>query len=367
MAERNSGDNRRRDRERVMVQEGIELWNRKKDDQWHQKIRDQRELRDMLSKYSPWGRPGCGAPNPDSIRKRKLQLEGLYPDQDKNCSAVSLGRPGGGAPQRTPSGHVNTLYREDPLLRFQPNEPARKCVDNVLRYRRDVQEKQVYKQQLGEYKQQLDSMVQERRRMQNEEVRRKLEQDKQLWMARSPWGRPGPGGVLWRDPGTIGLNFFYSLVCAHQLVFASTLHFLGWSDETTMRCLENQRRRDVTRYDHANNDEVCGGVELVPLLARRRPTAERHPLTSTDVTRIRSTPGKWIVQPETSSEYTRELTRQVVTKQQQLQESRQKDFESSRRHFETWQHLWGRPGHGAPREVKVKANLDALLHHITVK
>jgi hypothetical protein len=43
--ERNSGDARRRERERIMVQEGTELWKQKKEDQWAQKIREQREVR----------------------------------------------------------------------------------------------------------------------------------------------------------------------------------------------------------------------------------------------------------------------------------------------------------------------------------
>jgi len=49
------------------------------------------------------------------------------------------------------------------------------------------------------------------------------------------------------------------------------------------------------------------------------------------------------------------------------QQSRQEEMESSRRHFETWQQFWGRPGHGAPREVKVKGNIDVLLHRLPVK
>ena len=49
------------------------------------------------------------------------------------------------------------------------------------------------------------------------------------------------------------------------------------------------------------------------------------------------------------------------------QQARQEEMESSRRHFETWQQFWGRPGHGAPREVKVKGNIDVLLHRLPVK
>ena len=37
--------------------------------------------------------------------------------------------------------------------------------------------------------------------------------------------------------------------------------------------------------------QMLGGVELVPLLARRRAAAERHPLSSTDVTKTRNVNG----------------------------------------------------------------------------
>jgi hypothetical protein len=66
---------------------------------------------------------------------------------------LGLGRSWGGTPQRGNSGQQkqqNSAYKADPILRFQFNEPVRRCVDNVLRYRRNNQEKQAYRQELGE-------------------------------------------------------------------------------------------------------------------------------------------------------------------------------------------------------------------------
>ncbi|KAJ8880140.1 hypothetical protein PR048_016603 [Dryococelus australis] len=162
MVGKSPGEERRRERERVMVQEGLDLLKRKKEDEWFKKLKEQREedysfcspyqtdrqLKEMLNKYSPWGKPGCGAPNPDCIRKKKLQMEGLYPEKEKNMSAVHLGRQGGGAPRRTDSGQLKAQLREDPMLRFQNNEQVRRCVNNVLRYRTGPSEQKNYKQQL---------------------------------------------------------------------------------------------------------------------------------------------------------------------------------------------------------------------------
>lgn len=46
--ERNSGDARRRDREKIMVQEGMEVWRQKQQEQRAQKIQEQREVRRLL-------------------------------------------------------------------------------------------------------------------------------------------------------------------------------------------------------------------------------------------------------------------------------------------------------------------------------
>jgi hypothetical protein len=46
--ERNSAESRRKERERIMVQEGTELWKQKKQDQWTQKIGEQQQVRRQI-------------------------------------------------------------------------------------------------------------------------------------------------------------------------------------------------------------------------------------------------------------------------------------------------------------------------------
>lgn len=50
-----------------------------------------------------------------------------------------------------------------------------------------------------------------------------------------------------------------------------------------------------------------------------------------------------------------------------LQISKEIDRESSQKHFETLDSLWGRPGNGAPRAIKNKLNLNDLLYKIPFK
>lgn len=46
---------------------------------------------------------------------------------------------------------------------------------------------------------------------------------------------------------------------------------------------------------------------------------------------------------------------------------REIEMDASVRHFATLDSLWGRPGHGAPRPIKNKLNLDDLLYKVPFK
>lgn len=60
-----------------------------------------------------------------------------------------MGRPGHGAPLRTPSGRNKASVHCDPSIRFQFTEQSRRSVDNELRYRSTIEEKENYRKQLG--------------------------------------------------------------------------------------------------------------------------------------------------------------------------------------------------------------------------
>ncbi|XP_049842389.1 uncharacterized protein LOC126293301 [Schistocerca gregaria] len=337
-----AGDGRKASVEerRSRVHQELQELQQRRHQQRLQRAHEQRELRDMLAKYSPWGKPGCGAPNPDGIRKRKMRLDGLFPDDEKKGQRPAA-LPADGPPRASPSPSPSGGLRRDPLIHFQPHETGRRCVDNLLRYRQPGEQQRAYKQQ-------LDNMVAERRRLQAEEERRQKQLETQLG---------------WTDNSTLRTteNQRYRRYNGHNNQLNSSISF-------TSRNNSNSSNNCLTYNGHKEEDS--GGVELVPLLTRRRPPqAPRHPLASTDVTRVRSeppsaSPRSWL---KSGSDYIQELSRQVTTKQQEQQRAVQEERESSRKHHETWRGLWGRPGHGAPREVTTKANLDTLLRQVTVK
>ncbi|XP_011301870.1 uncharacterized protein [Fopius arisanus] len=69
----------RKEQERRVVQEGTTMWKKRKAELQHQKHREQRELRQMQANYSPWGKPGGGAPCERALRKKNVHLEPLGP------------------------------------------------------------------------------------------------------------------------------------------------------------------------------------------------------------------------------------------------------------------------------------------------
>lgn len=131
---------------------------------------------------------------------------------------------------------------------------------------------------------------------------------------------------------------------------------------------------------------ISEGVELVPLLAKRRSQPRSTSLSTTDVTKYREPP-PW---QDYGIQYLNDLCKQMKRKQHDTdvsgrriinngyhkftnspsytpQNSRMNDVQSSQQHFDTWSSLWGRPGHGAPRDIKNKLNLDELLYKLPLK
>ncbi|XP_076681272.1 uncharacterized protein LOC143375748 isoform X1 [Andrena cerasifolii] len=279
----------RKERERWAVQEGAAVWRQRKEELQRQKHSEQRELQQILENYSPWGKPGGGAPCAATLRKKNVPLE--------------------------------------------PPEPPR-C------------------QNFGQLA--------------------------PLW----PWGRPGPGGVPWRDPKLLGVRFLESL---------------GWTSNSTVERLHrgsinppavtdmNKFFDDKTEAGTAAdtqlvrgsrnryNEEVqvyglTGGVELVPLLTSRRyysqPQSTRH--IATDATR----PGRTIESLRTleveNREYIAELIEQMRRKRENALKEQRMEQESCHRHFDTWRKFWGRPGHGAPMDHVYRNNLYDILYRSAI-
>ncbi|KAK3928524.1 Centrosome and spindle pole associated protein 1 [Frankliniella fusca] len=166
------------------MREGLDVWRCKQQQLLAKKAHEQKQLREMLLTYSPWGRPGGGAPNADTIRKRKaLQLETLYGASAPPPSTSPGAAPYSTSPTAPAAAGLHSLHngnlagnlhgsgcqtlprlstrqaqagqaqqtrrlRSDPLLLFQFQEADRRAVDNLLRYRTDPRQQEQYRREL---------------------------------------------------------------------------------------------------------------------------------------------------------------------------------------------------------------------------
>ncbi|XP_014606933.1 PREDICTED: uncharacterized protein LOC106788301 isoform X2 [Polistes canadensis] len=136
-----------KDRERQLVQEGTTMWNHQKEEFLRQKHREQRELREILANYSPWGKPGGGAPCPATLRKKNVRLEPLESVRSRTSSGQGW----------TNDSTIRRLYNKreiDPLTVpdmntfFDPNaEPG---ITSHLQSSRDT--KGLYNEEVQVYK-----------------------------------------------------------------------------------------------------------------------------------------------------------------------------------------------------------------------
>ncbi|KAG4079023.1 hypothetical protein HA402_001678 [Bradysia odoriphaga] len=114
-----------------------------------------------------------------------------------------------------------------------------------------------------------------------------------------------------------------------------------------------------------------GGVELVPLLARRRAMQRPVNLSTTDVTKNPNANKTQIAHCYVfrleEKDHLNELCRQINQKQRRIEINKEIDKQSSQNHFENLDSFWGRPGHGAPKSTRNKLNLNDLLYRVPFK
>lgn len=66
-------------------------------------------------------------------------------------------------------------------------------------------------------------------------------------------------------------------------------------------------------------------------------------------------------------QYLTELKRQMIQKRRRIKISKEQERDDCNQHFQTFERFWGRPGHGAPRNIKNKLNLDDLLYGVPIE
>ncbi|XP_059098913.1 uncharacterized protein LOC131893000 isoform X2 [Tigriopus californicus] len=420
MMERNSAEERRRQRERIMMEEGKALWRAKKSEDLEMELKEQEQIRE-LARLKHFGRPGHGAPT-ENIRKKKFteyqfqdvehkhdyheppppmsfyseqsptnpSYGGLYshPSEghpamssahdllssrhrsDDPHDALTFGRPGCGAPVRTKSGRVRTTVIGAPEIRFQENESVKKSIFNSIRYQSNPETK-------AQYQRELEEQIRQRKEFERTQKEREISLEKQLEQVEgNQWGRPGPGGKYWRDSAVTGQGFFDKMGwCGSADPRKRNYNIRHHEAEDMKKEIEEVRQRRDEEHQEINNNV---GVELVPLLKekatgkpRKDPTTGylmNHGFPSTDVTQLIDSKKPDLMNSNRNLEEKRQyfdtLHTQVQVREQGVQQRHKDEQEEQKRHFESWERFWGKPGYGAPRDGRnQKENLMKILHY----
>lgn len=423
MMERSSVEERRRQRERAIMEEGKALWMAKKGEQLELELREQEQIREM-TRSKMFGRPGHGAPTLD-IRKKKFteyqlthgenhdDVLSLKPNveaseqyhqhfqnhnhnynhnhnhnqnhnqhpmakEEPSQDALTFGRPGCGAPVRTRSGRIKTFIIGNPEIRFQANESVQKTICNAIRYQTDKESKELYQRALEE-------QISQRKIAEKMEKEQDVNTTNELVkMEASQWGRPGPGGAYWRNSTVTGQRFFENMGwCGSADPRKRTTDVKQHETEDMKKDVADHYTRKAMEEQEINSNV---GVELVPLFKEKvtgRPKKDpatgymlNHSLPSTDVTKMaepKRSPNSNTFPSDTSKEYKKmyyeTLSHQVQKKESEVSQNAKDDEDQQRMHFQSWETFWGRPGYGAPQDGKgpQKENLMKLLHYPTQK
>ncbi|VEN56873.1 unnamed protein product, partial [Callosobruchus maculatus] len=335
-------DKERKALEERVTREGLELYKKQKEYERSRKMQEQKEMKDMLEKYWPWGRAAEAKPR----GLRNLRLEELFPNKDylnaqRFVGTVDLGRGGGGAPVIA-GGTKVTKTKVDPLLRFQfGSKDLRRCVDNTLRYRTG-------REQQMQYKKELDQLVEEKKQKESKEKLISKRADEEGWSNED---------TLKSVQESKQDEEMRKKVSPHKQCKISYETYPRKQNNFISTGMKNNRR--LSSLSGHKDDE---GVDLVTLLAKDRQLPHKVPLCSSDVTSMEKIgkTGVWNKTKE-SETYLRELAQQIIQKQNTYKEIKKNETETAIRHFSTWESFWGRPGHGAPLPEYKKQRLDRLL------
>ncbi|CAB4067773.1 unnamed protein product [Lepeophtheirus salmonis] len=299
------------------------------------------------------------------VRSNELQQSGNGSQSDEH-DALTFGRAGNGAPVRTKSGRIRTAIVGNPEIRFQENESVQKTIYNSIRYSSNREDKEHYSHILED---QIKT-----RRMQEMEEREKI------FSKLVPWsklrGLNGDGQDLEGLTGETALlqdkNFFDKMGWSGSGdPRKRNVEVRAFEVEEMQKELEGIRlRKESEAHDIKSPDKVTGKPRKDPNTGYMM----NHSLPSTDVTKT-ADPKKlrFFLLIETLVRTGKVILTLSTIKLMQgnmlIKLRKKNDEEQQKRHFESWETFWGRPGYGAPKDGRgpQKENLMKLLHYSTTE
>ncbi|XP_052684258.1 centrosome and spindle pole-associated protein 1-like isoform X24 [Crassostrea angulata] len=368
--------------------------------------------------------------SPFESRNGQTQQDGMVPNLPigPNGSIVDrLGTPGGGAPLRTVSGnHVKTHLNTAKIIHFQ--DRSRPEVENVIRYEKSPHNQQEYandlkmqqkqeslrnqEEKLHTLKQELDHLkaaatdrrpdsFQERR--QNgygdsyergapdtyrsatnpfEEydnlgrTGKPRKPNMEMHPIYHPFGRSGGGAPVKDDAGKVNtilhghsdrhyLSNNLSDYEKRQNAIKAKIYYAELGEQLEVQNYKRQKEKEEKRRPHGElaviiDDKLTGKPRRDPITGSLR----NHHLGNSDVSlqKMGSQPRNIAEQKQ----YHDFLDNMNEERSRKNALGKMKDFQEGKKHYDTMDNLWGRPGGGAPKGYTMrKFNLDEIIHRPT--
>lgn len=370
------------DRQRIRYQEQLRM-----------RDRDEERKRDMemLKNYNPWGRPGGGAPMADT-RKQKFTEYQLDPSE-------------------------NTEYKDKwDRVGYDPSGPRDRTRFEQMKRDPEMQQKQEslrnQEEKLHTLKQELDHLkaaatdrrpdsFQERR--QNgygdsyergapdtyrsatnpfEEydnlgrTGKPRKPNMEMHPIYHPFGRSGGGAPVKDDAGKVNtilhghsdrhyLSNNLSDYEKRQNAIKAKIYYAELGEQLEVQNYKRQKEKEEKRRPHGElaviiDDKLTGKPRRDPITGSLR----NHHLGNSDVSlqKMGSQPRNIAEQKQ----YHDFLDNMNEERSRKNALGKMKDFQEGKKHYDTMDNLWGRPGGGAPKGYTMrKFNLDEIIHRPT--
>eukprot|EP00105_Crassostrea_gigas_P034697 XP_019918845.1 PREDICTED: uncharacterized protein LOC105318289 isoform X38 [Crassostrea gigas] len=393
------------DRQRIRYQEQLRMRDRDEERKRHEDMLEQRRQdMEMLKNYNPWGRPGGGAPmdrvgydpsgprdrtrfeqmkrdpemqqKQESLRNQEEKLHTLKQELDHLKAAATDRRPdsfqerrqldeydpwgkGIGNPLRNSDGYLKNIRRS---FRSRKNGYG----DSYERGGNPRTAPDTYRSATNPFEE-YDNLGR---------TGKPRKPNMEMHPIYHPFGRSGGGAPVKDDAGKVNtilhghsdrhyLSNNLSDYEKRQNAIKAKIYYAELGEQLEVQNYKRQKEKEEKRRPHGElaviiDDKLTGKPRRDPITGSLR----NHHLGNSDVSlqKMGSQPRNIAEQKQ----YHDFLDNMNEERSRKNALGKMKDFQEGKKHYDTMDNLWGRPGGGAPKGYTMrKFNLDEIIHRPT--
>lgn len=348
------------DRQRIRYQEQLRMRDRDEERKRHEDMLEQRRQdMEMLKNYNPWGRPGGGAPmdrvgyDPSGPRDR-TRFEQMKRDPEMQQKQESL---------RNQEEKLHTLKQELDHLKAAATDRR----PDSFQERRQNGYGDSYERGAPDTYRSATNPFEEYDNLGRTGKPRKPNME--MHPIYHPFGRSGGGAPVKDDAGKVNTILHghsdLSDYEKRQNAIKAKIYYAELGEQLEVQNYKRQKEKEEKRRPHGElaviiDDKLTGKPRRDPITGSLR----NHHLGNSDVSlqKMGSQPRNIAEQKQ----YHDFLDNMNEERSRKNALGKMKDFQEGKKHYDTMDNLWGRPGGGAPKGYTMrKFNLDEIIHRPT--